>query len=562
MALERDPVTADVRLIFEAVNNSEHQDFFPRISYDGSRVSAGGQLFDGLDPDTGWNPVTRMTLSDALAPGQQSQIVVTIPRVSGPGFTGIPHSDDPPEAMLLRLYADTNPNPAAPFEADRSDPFYVAFEKKEGDDDARFFFPDLEITGLTLSPEYPTVGDTVTATFNVANIGPRNAPASTADLLVDGAYHKSAQIPAIAAHESTNVSMTWVATLEPAVLTVAIDAANLVAESSVSNNVVTAAFNGGALPDLTVSGVKMIPASAENGNVPRFEITLQNKGKGNAKPYKVIATTESGSVFFMQFAALKAGANEVQTYPWTTSIGTGAVILSVDAANAIQEADETNNVHIARLPDLTTRSNVSVGIADDGSAILSFEITNSGKMAAPSAQVQITTDGQTSSIHIMSTGPLGIGEAISLQSGALPGEGRHHIDVRIDPLGLIPEADQDNNSLVFLYTIGPMAELVVTAISLEPDPFTFGELLTLEFAVANQGGKKSEATTAQIYDPVAAVLLGTVTIPVVEPGEQHRITFQWTVETALTSVKIVLDPGLLIDEEDEDNNTSVLTLSP
>jgi subtilase family serine protease len=214
------------------------------------------------------------------------------------------------------------------------------------------------------------------------------------------------------------------------------------------------------------------------------------------------------------------------------------------------------------LPDLTTRSNVSVGIADDGSAILSFEITNSGKMAAPSAQVQITTDGQTSSIHIMSTGPLGIGEAISLQSGALPGEGRHHIDVRIDPLGLIPEADQDNNSLVFLYTIGPMAELVVTAISLEPDPFTFGELLTLEFAVANQGGKKSEATTAQIYDPVAAVLLGTVTIPVVEPGEQHRITFQWTVETALTSVKIVLDPGLLIDEEDEDNNTSVLTLSP
>ncbi len=561
VALERDPATADVRLVFEAVNRSENKDFFPRISYDGSRVSAGGQVFDGLDAITGWGPMTRTTIADVLAPGQESQIVITIPRVSGPGFPAIPHSDDPPTAMLLHLYADTNPNAAAPFGVNRSDPFYVAFEKKEGDDDASFFFPDLEITGLALSPEYATVGDIVTATFQVANIGPRNAQATTADLLIDGVNHKSVPIPAIPANESTSVDITWVATLAPAVLTVAIDPANVVAESSVSNNVATTAFDGGALPDLTVSGVKMIPPSAENGNVPRFEITVQNQGTGNAKPYKVVATAVSGSVFFMQFAALKAGASAVTTYPWTSSIGTGAVILSIDAANAIQEADETNNVYTAGLPDLTAKINLSLEIADDGSAILLFEVTNDGEMAAPSAQIQIIIDGQTSSDQIINAGPWGIGESIAFRSGALPGEGRHRIEIRIDPLGRIPEADSDNNAVGFSYTIGPLAELVVTVISLEPDPFTFGELLTLEFVVANQGGKKSEATVAKIYDPGVSALLGTVSIPVIEPGEQSRIKFEWTVETALTSVEIVLDPDLLVDEEDEENNTSVMALN-
>lgn len=561
VAVERDPVTADVRLVFEAVNNSEHQDFFPRISYDGSRVSAGGQVFDGLDPITGWSPMTRTTISDALAPGQESRIVITVPRVSGPGFPEIPHSDDPPGAMLLRLYADTNPNPAAPFEADRSEPFYVTFEKMEGDDDAKFFFPDLEITGLSLSPEYPTVGDTVTATFGIANIGPRNAQASKADLLVDGVYHKSVSIPAIAAHESANVSMTWVATLAPAVLTVAVDPANSVPESSESNNAATAAFDGGALPDLTVSTVKMIPPSADNGNVPRFEITVVNQGKGVAKPYKVIATTASGGVFFMQFAGLKPGAREVQTYPWTTAIGTGSVILSVDVANAIQEADETNNVYTAGLPDLTATSNLALPIAEDGSTRISFEVKNSGEMAAPSARVEITIDGETSPALMMHTGPLGIGETVTLLSATIPGDGRHRLEVHIDAINTVPESNNDNNAISFTYTIGPLAELAVASISLEPREFVFGDVLTLEFFVANNGGKRSEATTAQIYDPAGVVLLGTATVPVVEPGEQQRVTFQWTVETALKSVEIVVDPELLIDEEDENNNTSVLVLN-
>jgi subtilase family serine protease len=561
VALERDPVTADVLLIFEAINDSEDRDFFPRIAYDGSRVSEGGQVFDGLDPASGWSPQTRMTTTEALAPGQRSQIVITIPRVSGPGFPEIAHSDDPPVAMLLRLYADTNSNAAAAFEVDRSDPFYVAFEKTEGDDDAKFFFPDLEITGLTLSPEHPTVGDTVTATFNVTNMGPRNAQAFNADLMVDDVYNTSTSVPAIAAHESTSASMAWIATLAPAVLTVVIDPENAVAESAVDNNTATVPFIGGALPDLTVASVTMIPPSTENGNIPRFEITMINQGKGVAKPYKVIATTESQSVFFMQFAKLAPGASQTQTYPWTTAIGSGAVKLSVDSANSIHESDETNNIYTAGLPDLTTSSNAVVKFGKDGSAFIAVELTNAGEMAAPSTQMRIIVDGQAESAQLIQTGPIGPHETISLRSANIPNLGRHRIEILIDASDSIPETDGGNNSFSFTYTIGPLADLVASSISLTPNPFTFGELLTLEFMVMNRGGKSSEMTIAEVYDPVLDVLLGSAVIPSIDPGEQKNVTFRWTVETALTSVEIVLDPGLLVDETDEDNNSSVMVLN-
>jgi subtilase family serine protease len=562
VAIERDAITADVLLIFEAVNRSENQDFFPGIKFEGSRVSPGGQVFDGLDAIAGWAPVKRTTLPAALAPGQRSEITVVMPRVEGPGFAAIPHSNDQPDAMLIRLYAASNPNGAEPPSSKRFEPFYVAFGKLAGGSDAQFFFPDLAITDLVLSPEDPTEGDTITATLGVTNQGPRNAQATVADLMVNGRYHASTKIPALAAHGSSTVTFTWTATLAPAILKAVLDPANLVQESSRTNNTAEVSFGGGALPDLTVVGVELIAPSAGNGPTPQFALTMRNQGTGSAKPYRVILTPASGGGFFVQFDTLKPGATETLIYPWIAALSTGPATLRVDAANDIQESDESNNTYIATLPDLTTTSNVGVEIAEDSTARASFEITNLGGMAATSAQVKIVVDGETSTAQILDIRALGIGDSVVVLSGTIPGDGRHQIDLHIDPLNSIPEGNNDNNTMVFTYTIGPLAELTVASVSLGPEPFAAGVEQTLEIMVANRGGRKSGITTADIYNPTLADLLGTVLIPAIEPGEQKMVSFVWTPETMLASVQVVLDPALAVDEENEDNNTSVLEIKP
>jgi hypothetical protein len=561
IAIERDGVTADVRLVFEAVNRSEHEDFFPRISFDGSRVSGGGQVFDGLDPVAGWAPTIRTATSEALAPGQQSEITVVVPRVEGAGFPEIGHSDDPPDAMLLRLYGDSNPDGASPTEAQKFEPFYVTFDKRAGDNDAQFFFPDLAISDLALTPVAPTVGSPVTIAFDVANLGPRNAQTSQADLFIDGIYHSSVFIPAVAANSIVSASLTWIATLAPAELRIDLDAAGAVPESTDTNNTASATFSGGALPDLVITAVELIPPTADPGSVAQFAVTVSNQGKGDAQAYKVIASIASGGVFFLQYSALNAGQSETRIYPWTETIGSSAVILSVDASNDIQESDETNNLHNLGLPNLAATKNVLVNIDEFGVTRVSFEVTNAGEIAAPSARISIVVDGQTAAAQTMETGPIGVGETLTLLSRPVPDEGRHEFEVLIDPLDVIPESDNDDNSISFSYTIGELAELEVTGITLAPDPYVFGDLLTLRFFVENNGGKKSEVTIVQVYDATATTLLGTVIVPEIEPQEQSKITFEWTVETELATIEITVDPLLAVDETNEENNTSTLVVT-
>jgi subtilase family serine protease len=558
IAVERDAVTADVRLIFEAINRSEHQDFYPRITYDGSRVSDAGRVFDGLHAVDGWTPTVITSTSEALAPGQQTEVTILLPRVSGAGFAEIPHSDDPPSAMLLRLYGDNNQNAADLSEAKRFQPFYVSFDKREGQDDAQFFFPDLVLDSVTLAPDRPTVGDTVTATAVVTNQGPRNAQAATVHLLVNGTLQSITPLPAIAAGESTSVIAQWVATLAPAELTMTVDPEGAVPESTEANNTRTVSFKGGELPDLVITDVVMLAASPANFNQTQYAVTVTNQGFGDSIGFQVLAGAMGGS-FFMTYPPMKAGEVVTLQYPWVDKIGTGNVRLVIDAVNTVREIDKTNNVYIVETADLVGTPSVFVDIAPDGVTRVSFEFTNAGMLDTPAAQVKITVDGGIT--QTLSTGPMLAGETVSLVSEPVPGEGRHTFSAEIDPLGLLPESDNDNNTVVFTYTIGELPELNTRSMGLTPATFEFGQTLTLEFVVANTGGKRSTATIAHIHDPAASVLVGTAIIPAIEPGEEKTVVFEWTLETALTSVQVTLDPLQVVVEESEENNVTALATS-
>ena len=69
--------------------------------------------------------------------------------------------------------------------------------------------PDLIINEITLSPEEPGIGDTVSFKVVVKNQGDTLATASHVACYVDGTFLGSAYVPAISPNYSTAIYFTW-----------------------------------------------------------------------------------------------------------------------------------------------------------------------------------------------------------------------------------------------------------------------------------------------------------------------------------------------------------------
>ena len=100
--------------------------------------------------------------------------------------------------------------------------------------------PDLTVTGVTLSPANPDVGDVVTITATIKNNGSLTTPSgidAATTISVDGtAISTQSNTTALAAGASRTVTTTWTATSGTHPILAATDTGNKVAESNESNN--------------------------------------------------------------------------------------------------------------------------------------------------------------------------------------------------------------------------------------------------------------------------------------------------------------------------------------
>ncbi|TDV55018.1 CARDB domain-containing protein [Actinophytocola oryzae] len=111
--------------------------------------------------------------------------------------------------------------------------------------------PDLEVTGVTSNPPNPAVGSSVTFNVSVHNRGTSSAAASVTRVTVGGAT-LNANTGTVAAGATVSVQVgSWTATSGGATVTATADATNVVAETSETNNQLTAAIvvgRGAAVP--------------------------------------------------------------------------------------------------------------------------------------------------------------------------------------------------------------------------------------------------------------------------------------------------------------------------
>jgi len=96
--------------------------------------------------------------------------------------------------------------------------------------------PDLAVTGITLAPTEPAIGDKVVITAAIKNLGDTAAPASYVTCYIDDSVLETRPSAAIEPGITTTVGLAGTATGGSHIIKVIADASNLIPEPDEDNN--------------------------------------------------------------------------------------------------------------------------------------------------------------------------------------------------------------------------------------------------------------------------------------------------------------------------------------
>ncbi|WP_410790333.1 CARDB domain-containing protein [Kribbella sp. C-35] len=209
--------------------------------------------------------------------------------------------------------------------------------------------PDLVVTTVDWSPANPSESTPITLSATVKNNGSAAAPASSLNFLLNGSTAGTVNVGALAAGASTTVTANAGTRAQGNYTVAAVaDPANAVVEQSDTNNTLQAstqlAIAQAPGPDLQVTGITTNPANPAPGTQVSFTVAVNNRGTSpsatSTTKLVVGTTTLNGST-----ASIAAGAtaNVAISGTWTATNGGATVTATADAANTVDETNETNN---------------------------------------------------------------------------------------------------------------------------------------------------------------------------------------------------------------------------
>jgi len=395
--------------------------------------------------------------------------------------------------------------------------------------------PDLEVTNVSaLLAAAP--GQEITVEWTAENTGTGVASADWTDRIYisssstfDGTATWIANAD-ISAHTplAPGASYTHSATISlpsavtgAAYLFVVADGTGIQGETDETNNAGSAAITV-EIPDLTVSAV-LAPDTAAVGQYIEVSWTVTNTDEGTAH------ADWQDRIYLSDDAVWDSGDTNL-SYTWidaqtplasqtsysltrsvrlpTDAIGSKYLIVITDYYDYQVESDETNNAYAHAVtvsnPDLTVISADTPATASWGESVtLEWTVRNQGSGAAvagwydrvyvsDSATLDTATATRILSVHSGGNSPLASGAEYTVSRDvALPGgiNGAAFIHIVTDDTGSQAEADETNNVHTESITFSA-ANLVITPTAY-PATAAWGETVTVDWTVENQGGGPS-----------------------------------------------------------------------
>jgi len=276
---------------------------------------------------------------------------------------------------------------------------------------------NLAVHELTISPaEVVEVGTPIQASASIANLGGEPVGPFTVNVLwisPTGVRYviRSQIIGVLGAGEVFPVGPVTIDTALPMGLyqvAVSVDSANQIPEPNELDNELTrlVMVGGGQsiLPDLVPIAVRFAPASGQVGIRDQLYayVTVRNLGMLASGPFGVAFTTRDGTAY-EAWGSLEPLQDTEIAYAWKPGVeGDGTLTITIDYADAVDEADEANNTASASysvtLPGVAMARSVAQGdaavtqlLADAATGTL-YAAWASGRLAI------INPDGSTQSL--------------------------------------------------------------------------------------------------------------------------------------------------------------------
>jgi hypothetical protein len=307
---------------------------------------------------------------------------------------------------------------------------------------------DLAWESLTVAPPNPARGATITLTAILHNAGDLSVAAPQIQFLEGGFPIVTRTLGALTGGMTVTVQATTTLpyVYAPINLAAVADPAAALEETDEANNTITLTT---ILPDLAMD---VLYTEVDGGSLA-VTARLSNSGVLAAGAFSVTlragdATTGTLLGVLQAPQGVSAGAQITLTTVLTDTTGwpAGADVMwaTVDAIDAIFEADETNNTADAALPFLPDLTLTATDITGNGP--LYVTVHNVGLVDAADVVVELHEDAQSGTLLLLysetlASIPAGSRASFSL---SLPA-GEHTLYISADPANAIAEAAEGNN---------------------------------------------------------------------------------------------------------------------
>jgi len=211
--------------------------------------------------------------------------------------------------------------------------------------------PDIAITNssIIVSPQSPVLGDNVTLSVLVSNVGDRSASNVLVTFYLDGQPLANRTIPLLLDGVNQDVSVNYTAKLGNHSLMVKVDELNAIDELDETNNTAYATFvvhNANELkPDLAVSSqsIVLVPSTPVKGEVLRFNVTVTNTGNDSASNVLVLMKVDGVDIGSPTIGYIGPGESRLVTGQWLATGGAHTFTVTLDPDNLINESSKANN---------------------------------------------------------------------------------------------------------------------------------------------------------------------------------------------------------------------------
>ena len=419
--------------------------------------------------------------------------------------------------------------------------------------------PDLIIEDIVLSPEYPSIGETVTFTVTIKNQGSGKSDYSQVTYYIDDTYLALDYVSPIDPGDSATETFTWTAQAGSHAIKAVADSNNEITESNETNNIKTYSLSTLA-PDLIIESIIWSPESPSEGDTVTFSVTIKNQGNGRASPSRVDFYIDGSSRGSQEVPEINAGATATKTFTWVAQAGPHAIKTVADGINYITESDETNNEKTITFspvpPDLIVET-----------ITWSPAIPAKGDMVTFTVTVKNQGSGRAGSFHVaLYIGSYQFSDVVnSIDAGAADNAtfiwsaraGSYNIKAIADSSDKVLESNETNNEKTV--TLSTLPDLIIESITWSPENPQKSDNVTFTVAIKNQGVSKARSSRIQLY--IDGSFKGYQDVPEIDADATATKTFSWIARAGSHTIKAVVDYSDAVTESNETNNEKTVTLS-